>query len=106
MRIQLEERNSSGTTSTPEKSDLRGYSTWEQVAGYFDGDGSPKVHVNVYTLTLTVSWSDKDIVIIQHINMFLNQRGIFAVIGKFKRGENVYYELQVSEGNGALLASK
>ena len=60
----------------------------------------------MYTLTLTVSWSDKDIEIIQHINKFLNQRGIFAVIGKFRRGENVYYELQVSEGNGALLASK
>src|SRR5438132_3916672 len=71
MRIQLEERNSSGTTSTPEKSDLRGYSTWEQVAGYFDGDGSPKAHMNVYTITLSVSWADQDIEIIQHVAQFL-----------------------------------
>jgi hypothetical protein len=84
----------------------RGYSTWEQVAGYFDGDGSPKVHVGVYAITLTVSWSDQDREILEHINQFLSQRGIVGKIGQFRRGHSVYYELHVSEGRNALLVLK
>jgi len=79
----------------PEKSDPRGYSTWEQVAGYFDGDSSPKAHVNVYTITLSVAWADQDIEIIQHVAQFMRHRGIFGNIVKFTRGESVYYEVEV-----------
>jgi hypothetical protein len=89
-----------------ERSDIGGYSTWEQVAGYFDGDGSPKVHVNVYTISLSVSWADQDIEIIQHIAQFLRNRGIFGNLIKFSRGDSVYYELDVSEGHNALAALK
>jgi len=82
----------------------RGYSTWQQVAGYFDGDGSPKVHINVFTITVEVSWSDKDVEILEHLRAFLRIYGVFGVLGKFRTGERLYYELSVSEGNNALNA--
>lgn len=84
----------------------RGYSTWEQVAGYFDGDGSPKVHVGVYAITLTITWSDEYREMLEHINQFLSQEGIVGKIGQFRRGQSVYYELHVSEGRNALLVLK
>jgi hypothetical protein len=84
----------------------RGYSTWEQVAGYFDGDGSPKVHYNVFTMTLEITWSDKDIEILEHMRAFLQTNDVIGVLGKFRTGEAVYYELSVSEGNNALEAMK
>jgi hypothetical protein len=67
----------------------RGYSTWEQVAGYLDGDGSPKVHVNVFTITVEVSWSDKDLEILEHLNAFLRTNGVFGVMGKYTTGERL-----------------
>jgi len=76
----------------------RGYSTWEQVAGYFDGDGSPKVHVKVFTMTVEVSWSDKNVEILEHLSAFLRTHGVFGAMGKFRTGERLYYELSVSEG--------
>jgi len=101
-----EEISSRRTLPAPNKNEIRGYSTWEQVAGYFDGDGSPKAHVNVYTITMGVSWADKDIEIIQHVAQFLHHRGVFGNIGKFRTGDRTYYELEVSEGNNALIALK
>ena len=45
---------------------------------YFDGDGSPKAHMNMYTITLSVAWSDQDIEIIEHLAQFLRDRGVFG----------------------------
>lgn len=85
----------------------RGYRSWQQVAGYFDGDGSPKVHVGVFAITITVSWSDQDRALLEHISEFLAKSGIVARLGKFSRGESLYHELDVGESGGnALLALK
>lgn len=84
----------------------RGYSTWEQVAGYFDGDGSPKVHVGVFTLHVTVSFSDQDRELLEHISGFLSARGAICRTGEFHRGSSVYHELTVTEGGNALLVLK
>jgi hypothetical protein len=93
-----EEISSRKTLSESNSNETRAYSAWEQVAGYFDGDGSPKAHVNVYTITISVSWADKDIEMIQHVAQFLRHRGVFGNMGKFRTGDGTYYELEVSEG--------
>jgi hypothetical protein len=92
--------------SLPIKRERRGYSTWEQVAGYFDGDGCPKVHVGVYAITVTVTWSDQYREMLQRINQFLSQKGVVGKMGRFRRGQSVYYELHVSEGRNALRVLK
>jgi hypothetical protein len=84
----------------------KGYSTWEQLAGYFDGDGCPKVHVGIYVITVTVTWSDQYRDMLHRINQFLSQKGVVGKIGLFKRGQSVYYELHVSEGRNALFVLK
>lgn len=85
----------------------RGYTTWEQVAGYFDGDGSPKVHVGDVTLHVTVCWSDQDKELLEHISLLLTGRGVTPRMGEFRHGTGVYYELTVTEGGGnALLVLK
>ncbi len=78
----------------------RGYTSWRQVAGYFDGDGCPKVHVGDFTIHVTVCWSDQDKELLQHIGLFLAKRGIVWRIGEFHRGTSVYCELSVTEGGG------
>jgi hypothetical protein len=84
----------------------RGYSTWQQVAGYFDGDGCPKIHVGVFTLHVTVSWSDQYRELLEHIYRFLSARGAVCRMGEFRRGPSTYYELTVTEGGNALLVLK
>jgi hypothetical protein len=55
---------------------------------------------------MSVSWADKDIEIIQHVAQFLHHKGVFGNIGRFRTGDGTYYELEVSEGNNALIALK
>ena len=81
----------------------RGYSTWKQVAGYFDGDGSPKVHGGTWAVTITVSWSDQDRGILRHIQQFLSQKGISSRLSRFRQGKRTYFELSVGEGGGDAL---
>jgi hypothetical protein len=88
------------------RGEARGYTTWEQVAGYFDGDGSPKIHVGVFTLHVTVSWSDQDRELLEHIERFLSRGGASCRMGEFHRGSSTYYELSVTEGGNALLVLK
>lgn len=90
----------------PGQDEERGYKSWQQVAGYFDGDGSPKVHVGAYTINITASWSYKDSEILEHVKKFLSSKGILGRLGRFQRGAEVYFELTVSEGGNALLAFK
>jgi hypothetical protein len=88
------------------RGETRGYTTWEQVAGYFDGDGSPKIHVGEFTLHVTVSWSDQDRELLEHIKRYLSRRGANCRTGEFHRGLGTYYELTVTEGGNALLVLK
>jgi len=62
--------------------------------------------VGVYAITLTVTWSDEYRKMLEHINQFLLHKGVVGKIGKFKRGQSVYYELHVSEGRNALFVLK
>ena len=57
-------------------------------------------------MNVEVSWSDKDVEILEHLNAFLRTYGVFGVLGKFRTDERLYYELSVSEGHNALNAMK
>jgi hypothetical protein len=82
----------------------RAYATWEQVAGYFDGDGSLKVHTGVYALPIGVSWTDRDSEQIEHVKEFLATRGVVGRVGETRLRGQTYYELHVAQSGKALLA--
>ena len=84
----------------------RAYTTWEQVAGYFDGDGSLKVHTGVYALPIEVSWTDQDSKQIEHVKEFLAMEGVIGRMGETRQRGKTYYELHVAQSGKALVALK
>ena len=66
----------------PATADKRGYTTWEQVSGYHDGDGSLKVHIGVFTLNIQVDWVDQDREQLEHIQRFLVSHDVTARLGE------------------------
>jgi hypothetical protein len=84
----------------------RAYTTWEQVAGYFDGDGSLKVHTGVYALPIGVSWTDQDSEQIEHVKEFLAREGVIGRMGETRQRGQTYYELHVAQSGKALVALK
>jgi hypothetical protein len=82
-----------------------GYSTWEQVSGYFDGDGGIRITVGKFTIQILVVWSDTDFEQIQHVAQFLRSKGMrpegpYLRQGKGKSNDD--YNLLVSLEGGAL----
>jgi hypothetical protein len=65
----------SQTGSEPRTFDS-GYRRWEQVSGYFDGDGCIKIIVSMFTIQIFLVWVDPDFEQIQHIAEFLFRRRI------------------------------
>lgn len=86
-----------------------GYSTWEQVSGYFDGDGGIRIGVGMFTIQILVLWSDTDLEQIQHVADFLTSKGIRSEGPYLRRGKgksNDAYNLAVSVDGGALAVLK
>jgi hypothetical protein len=82
-----------------------GYSTWEQVSGYFDGDGGIRIGMGMFTIQILVLWSDTDLKQIQHVADFLTSKGIRSEGHYLRRGKgksNDAYNLAVSVDGGAL----
>ncbi len=95
-------KNTGLTAQTRTRRDDDAYSSWKQVSGYYDGDGSLKVHWGVYSFTLAISWADQYKGQLVHIREFLENRGLIGHIGKYREKARIYYELSVSERNNAL----
>jgi hypothetical protein len=86
-----------------------GYQKWEQVSGYFDGDGSIKINVNKFTIQIFLLWTDTDFEQLQHIAEFLFRRRIVPVGPYVMRRQgkaNHGYNLILSVEGGALVALK
>jgi hypothetical protein len=77
------------------------YTTWEQVSGYFDGDGNVRVDVRKFVLRLGVRFSDTWRLQLEAVQGFLVRRGIkTSAIGKDEdRGGNrrPAYRLDINE---------
>src|SRR2546429_7947995 len=86
-----------------------GYSTCEQVAGYYDGDGGTRIGVGMFTIQILVLWSDTDIDQIQQVARFLRTKGILPERPHLRRGKgrsSDAYNLVLSVKGGALIALK
>lgn len=86
-----------------------GYSKWEQVSGYFDGDGGLGITVWESTIQLLISWSDTDQEQLEHVAEFLIKRRIIPEGPYLRRGRgksNDAYNLLISVKGGALVALK
>lgn len=98
-----EQAYSTGTTSS------RGYSTWEQVSGYFDGDGGIAIRIGLFTIQILVMWSDTDIEQVRHVALFLVSERIRPEGPYLRRGKGASrdaYNLVISEEGGALITLK
>jgi len=87
----------------------RGYSTWEQVSGYFDGDGGLRISVGKFTIQILVVWSDTDHDQIKHLAEFLRNKGMLPEGPYLRRGKgrsNDAYNLPVAIEGGALVVLK
>jgi hypothetical protein len=86
-----------------------GYSSWEQVSGYFDGDGGLRITVGQFTIQILIVWSETDYEQLQHIAEFLIRRRILPEGPYLRRGKgksNDAYMLAISVKGGALIALK
>ena len=78
---------------------MQEYRTWEQVSGYFDGDGTiyfSDTTNQPYKLSLSLVFVDQSIDQIRMIRNFLRLKGI-RTSEILKRSDSRAYELAVSE---------
>lgn len=90
-------------------SESRSYSTWEQVAGYFDGDGNVGVEVVKRVLRLKLRFVDTWKPQIESLAAFFGQRGIScSSIGKGDARGNWQpaYRLDIVEVRSVVEAAK
>ena len=86
-----------------------GYSRWEQVSGYFDGDGGLRISIGQFTIQILAILSDTDYEQIEHLAEFLVRRKILPGGPYQRRGKdrsNDAYNLVLSVEGGALVALK
>jgi hypothetical protein len=98
-----------GQRSSGVRSSHTGYSKWEQVSGYFDGDGGLKINIGQFTIQVLVMWSDTDYEQLEHIAEFLLKRRILPEGPYLRRGQgksNDAYNLFLSAEGGGLVALK
>jgi len=55
---------------------LSGYTSWQQVAGYFDGDGSVTCYPGKWTIAFYLEWADQCRVQLEQLNFFMFRMGI------------------------------
>ena len=91
------------------RSSHTGYSKWEQVSGYFDGDGGLRITINQFTIQVLIVWTDTDYEQLEHIAEFLMKRRILPEGPYLRRGQgksNDAYSLILSVEGGGLIALK
>lgn len=64
----------------------QGYSTWEQLSGYFDGDGAIGIRIGAFTIQILAMWNDTDPEQIQDVARFLIREGIMPGGPYVRRG--------------------
>lgn len=79
-----------------------GYRTWEEVSGYFDGDGALKIHIGIYTVNLQVSWVDQDRELLEHLKSFLALNGITSYLAEVWNEGRKYFDLTVAESGNLI----
>jgi len=105
----LDSQEASGNNQAGDaRRDSGQYTSWEQVAGYFDGDGNVGVEVVKYILRFKLRFSDTWKAQILTIKIFLSQVGIStsALWHEVREGRHDAYRIEVSSIAGVLSAAK
>jgi hypothetical protein len=83
----------------------KSYSTWEQVAGYFDGDGSVSVFVWKYVVSFYPDWSDQSRGQLEQIAAFSARQGIrVGYVRKMTR--SAAHVMRISEQESVMQTSE
>src|SRR5271157_765829 len=101
--------NSIVESSQPDgESDPEGpvYNSWEQVSGYFDGDGNVRVEIGTYVLRVGIRFADTWRPQLVSVRDFLLKQGITSVgVGTDKArlgNRRTAYRLDIGEANSVL----
>lgn len=100
-RIRLEDRLNEYASSYFKN----GYSSWKQLAGYFDGDGSLLVRIRIFTINIMANWSDCYKPQIDNVDHFL-QSEVMTTPNIFlsNRPKSKVWNLRLTERGGLLRA--
>lgn len=71
------------------------YSTWEQVAGYFDGDGSISISVTRFGFAIGLAFADNYEPLLEHMASFLQERGFFSTLSLQRTKGKKFWRLRV-----------
>jgi hypothetical protein len=84
------------------------YTTWQQLSGYFDGDGNVGLEVVRYVLRFRLRFSDTWRPQIETVKSFLNERNIATTGVQHEKNEGRLdsYRIDVNSIEGALRAAK
>lgn len=81
------------------------YKRWEQVSGYFDGDGTVVVRVQKFTLEFGLQFADGYHFQLDRLKLFLNQRRVLT--GEItKHTYEEMYVLRISKDESVLRAAR
>jgi hypothetical protein len=58
------------------KDNRENYTTWHQIAGYFDGDGSVTLNPEMFTVSLGLDWADSYKLQLEGVQRFLTNEGL------------------------------
>ncbi|HEV2121127.1 MAG TPA: LAGLIDADG family homing endonuclease [Candidatus Bathyarchaeia archaeon] len=72
------------------------YSTWEQVAGYFDGDGSVSIFIGKFTIAFYLDWADQSKDQLVQVTEFLRRQGIHTGDPR-KMSNSAAYSLRIAD---------
>lgn len=100
-----ERRAEEGRHKALEIDESKSYSTWEQVAGYFDGDGSVSIFVWKYVVSFYLDWADQSRGQLDQIAAFLTKEGIrVGFVRKMTRSSA--FVLRIGEQGSVIRASE
>lgn len=71
------------------------YSTWEQVAGYFDGDGTVSISITRFGFAIELVLVDNYKPLLEHIASFLLKKGFFSTFFFHKSNGRSSWRLRV-----------
>jgi hypothetical protein len=85
----------------------RGYDSWRQVAGYFDGDGTVMLTARTFTIYFSIEWADTSRAQLKQIKSFLRANAVYCQPKLItKHGKYVSYGLHVAFQDSILRLAK
>lgn len=72
-----------------------GYSTWEQVAGYSDGEGSISISITRFGFSIGSAFADSYKPLLEHVASFLQNGGFYSTLALQRTKGKKFWRLRV-----------